>query len=448
MSSDEGCVAGLGDAIAALLEHDPAALEDAALRQAMLALLRHANQLDAVIARYVGAFDDRRLGRGDGWASTKQWLQAYGRLSGPAATSRMRAATTIRLLPSLEAAFDAGEVTREHVDRIGLTAQEVGDEVVESAEQPLVAIARGYEPEAVREVCERLIDEVIRDQRIPVQQQYHRRGLAVTRAGDMWKLRGILDAETGVLLSTALDAFTKPPPPDDERNSAQRRHDALADLLNTTLREGRAPLVAGVRPHLALLMPVRRYAELHDHHGDNPTAAITAEPAAEIAANGPVAQEAEDGPAVLAGYGVIPDTFTARLSCDANLQHVWQHPDNGLPLQLGRAYRNTPPALRRALATRDPHCRWPGCQIPADWCDSHHLRTWIRDHGSTDIDNLVILCRYHHVSVHERGWGLRYEPADGTIAITRPDGTPYDLGPSRPRTAQADKRWVVEPTRE
>ncbi|MGI5244415.1 DUF222 domain-containing protein [Dactylosporangium sp. CA-139066] len=311
-----------------------------------------------------------------------------------------------------------------------LTAREVGDEVVEGAEEPLVTIAREHEPEAVREICERLIDEVIRDRRVPAEDQYRRRGVTVTRAGDMWKLRGILDAETGLLLTTALDAFTKAPGPDDERSPDQRRHDALADLINTTLREGRAPVVAGIRPHLALLMPVRRYAELHDHGGDN--GSDGGNPPA------PVAATVDDGgPAVLTGYGVIPDAFAARLSCDAHLQQIWQHPDNGLPLKLGRAYRNTPPALRRALAARDPHCRWPGCRIPANWCDSHHLRTWIRDHGNTDVDNLVILCRYHHVSVHERGWGLRYEPADGSVTIMRPDGTPYELGPSLPRTGRS-----------
>ena len=405
-------------------DSDPAALDDADLRAAILTLSRCANVFDAVLTRFAAVFDDRKLSRADGWSSTKQWLQAYTRLSGPAATARVRAADITRLLPSLGAAFDAGEVTREHVDRIALTAREIGDDVVEAAEEPLVAIARGYEPEAVREVCERLIDEVVRDPHRPAEEQYRRRGVTLSRGGGrLWRLRGILDAEAGTLLQTALDAFTKPPTPDDDRTPAQRRHDALADLLNTTLREGRAPLVAGVRPHLALLMPVRRYAELHDHGAEPGEAPLS------------LATDAagQSGPAMLDGYGIVPDGLAARLSCDAQLQPVWQHPDNGLPLRLGRAYRNTPPALRRALAARDPCCRWPGCRIPASWCDSHHLKEWIRDNGATDVDNLLILCRYHHINVHERGWGLQRDPGDGWITITRPDGVPYDLGPGRPR---------------
>jgi len=432
------CTKELIAELESVLSIDREGLDDTAVRESVLDLLQCLNMMDAALTAFVGTFDDLKLARKDAFRTTKHWLQAYGRLSGPAATARMRAVAATRLLPSLNAAFEAGEVTREHVDRIALTAQEAGDEVVEAAEEPLVMLARGYEPETLREACARLLDEVLLDKRIPAERQYRRRGLTLSRIGEMWKLRGVLDAETGVLLNTALDAFTKPPADGDDRSPAQRRHDALADLLKVTLAEGRAPVVAGVRPHLTLLMPVRRYADMHDHDGPagTPTATGTAAASGDGSEGEGEAVVLEDGPALLTGWGVIPDTFAARLSCDANLQQVWQHPDNGLPLQLGRAYRNTPPALRRALAARDPHCRWPGCRIPANWADSHHLQEWVRDHGATDIDNLVILCRYHHICAHERGWGLHRDPANGWITITRPDGTPYELGPSRPRTGR------------
>jgi hypothetical protein len=148
---------------------------------------------------------------------------------------------------------------------------------------------------------------------------------------------------------------------------------------------------------------------------------------------GCVDNEGRGGPAVMAGWGPVDDGLAARLSCDATLQQLWLHLENGLPLKLGRAYRNTPAPLRRALAARDPYCRWPGCHIPANWCDSHHLREWIRDHGETNVENLVLLCRYHHVCMHERGWRMFREPRSGWIWIMRPDGRRYELGPSRPR---------------
>ncbi|GAA2578009.1 hypothetical protein GCM10010399_04720 [Dactylosporangium fulvum] len=416
-----GPIGPLTDALAALVDFDPSTLDDAAVREATLLLLRSHNQLDAAITRFLGVFDDRRLSRRDAYGSTKRWLEAFGRLSGPAASSRMRAVEITRLLPDLEEAFEAGEVSSEHVNRIGLTAEEVGDDVIEQVEQTLVPLARQFDPHTLHEACAYLRDAALRDKNTPPDQQYLRRGVTLTRLGDMWKLRGILDTETGALLSAGLDAFTKAPAPDDDRNPAQRRHDGLADLLTATLRDGRAPAVGGgLRPHIALLMPVRRYVQLHDH-GDDP--------------DGTWDGCGDDGPAVLSEWGPVPDGLASRLSCDAMLQPIWLHPDNGVPLKLGRAYRNTPPALRRALAARDPHCRWPGCRMPANWCDSHHLREWIRDHGETDIDNLVLLCRYHHVCVHERGWSLRRDPGNGWIIVIRPDGTPYELGPSRPRSS-------------
>jgi hypothetical protein len=40
-----------------------------------------------------------------------------------------------------------------------------------------------------------------------------------------------------------------------------------------------------------------------------------------------------------------------------------------------------------------------------DWCDVHHLVPYPL--GPTNLDNLVPLCRRHHVMAHEGGWTLR-----------------------------------------
>ncbi|GAA2326865.1 HNH endonuclease signature motif containing protein [Dactylosporangium salmoneum] len=432
-----GVVEPLSEALSTLATLDPDTLDDAAMRDALLELLRCQHRLDAVIGKFVGAFDDRRLSHRDGFGTTKQWLVGFGRLSGPAASGRMRATEVTRLLPELAQAFESGEVSAEHVNRMGLTAEEVGDEVMEQAEHTLVELAQNANPEHLQEACGHLRDLALADRNTPREEQYRRRGVTLTRLGDMWRLRGVLDIETGALFDSALEAFTKPPGQGDDRSPAQRRHDAAADMLNAVLRSGQAPEVAGGRPCIGLLMPVRRYLQVHDHGG------VSAEMASGDGGesgrgSGSDADGGDvDGPAVMAGWGPVSDALVARLSCDATLQQLWLHPENGVPLKLGRAYRNTPAALRRALAARDPFCRWPGCRIPANWCDSHHLREWIRDHGETDVDNLVLLCRYHHVCMHERGWRMFREPRSGWIWIMRPDGRRYELGPSQPRVRAA-----------
>ncbi|HEY3669796.1 MAG TPA: HNH endonuclease signature motif containing protein [Acidimicrobiia bacterium] len=46
----------------------------------------------------------------------------------------------------------------------------------------------------------------------------------------------------------------------------------------------------------------------------------------------------------------------------------------------------------------------------------HHIVHW-SDGGPTDLDNLVLLCRRHHVDHHEGGWQIARAP-DGSIVAT------------------------------
>jgi hypothetical protein len=74
-------------------------------------------------------------------------------------------------------------------------------------------------------------------------------------------------------------------------------------------------------------------------------------------------------------------------------------------LDVGRATRVPAAATRRAVQARDRGCVWPGCHRPASWGEVHHLRHWAQG-GSTDLANLVTICRAHHWKVHEGGWRL------------------------------------------
>ena len=80
-----------------------------------------------------------------------------------------------------------------------------------------------------------------------------------------------------------------------------------------------------------------------------------------------------------------------------------------------------PPALRRAIAQRDGGCRFAGCDRPAPWCDAHHLTHWAHG-GTTDPDNLALVCPYHHHLLHEGRYTLTRTP-EGHWTTRRPDGT-------------------------
>jgi hypothetical protein len=59
-----------------------------------------------------------------------------------------------------------------------------------------------------------------------------------------------------------------------------------------------------------------------------------------------------------------------------------------------------------ALAARDGGCLWPGCDRPPSWTEAHHINQWARDGGQTDIDDGVLLCRFHHLLLHNNHWEI------------------------------------------
>jgi len=159
-----------------------------------------------------------------------------------------------------------------------------------------------------------------------------------------------------------------PPSQDDGRTTTQRRADALADLARTFLDGSQSPTVGGERPHITV-------------HVD--LAALQVRPGG--------LHETETG--------FVVDPFAvSQLSCDATVSRIVFGPDSEV-LDYGRKTRTVPRGLRRAVAARDRHCVAPGCNRSAKWCDVHHIIWWI-DGGETVIDNLCLLCRYHHTQIH------------------------------------------------
>ena len=104
--------------------------------------------------------------------------------------------------------------------------------------------------------------------------------------------------------------------------------------------------------------------------------------------------------------------------------------DVPLPLDVGEAEPAIPAHLRRAAATRHPHCAFPGCDQPSSVCQIHHLIPRSQG-GPTALPNLVPLCAFHHlIVIHRWGWTMRLKP-DGTTTAISPDGqrTYHSHGP-------------------
>jgi hypothetical protein len=75
------------------------------------------------------------------------------------------------------------------------------------------------------------------------------------------------------------------------------------------------------------------------------------------------------------------------------------------------------PAQRKALAVRDQHCRAEHCTIPAAWCEADHRTPWAHG-GSTDLEDAVLLCSWHHHRAHDRRYHTERLP-DGDYRYHR-----------------------------
>jgi hypothetical protein len=217
-------------------------------------------------------------------------------------------------------------------------------------------------------------------------------------------LKGRLPAEIGALLLKALDAAVEATPadPDEERPSwAARRADALGQIAESFLQHGLQALAPAERQQIIV-------------HVDAET----------LREGAPGRCEFEDGPSMAV-------ETARRLACDASIVHILED-DQGEPLNVGRKTRVLPPALRRALKSRDKGCRFPGCPNTR-YVDAHHIQHWAHG-GETKLSNLVQLCRFHHHQVHE-GRVVIARLDDGALRFVRPDGRTFESslpGPMKP----------------
>ena len=221
----------------------------------------------------------------------------------------------------------------------------------------------------------------------------------------------------------------------DESAAAADGRGGAADAAGDAERVTTAPDVpAGTSPQCVAAAPVAAddasRAPAGGANGPAPAAAEPVRLAAPPAAHGQAACPGPGGgQSVLdeaGGIHVSAET-ARRLACDAATVTM-HHGPAGEVLDVGRRTRTISPALRRALAARDGHCRFPGCR--ARRVDAHHLEHWAHG-GATALDNLILLCRRHHRAVHEGGFGVTLGEA-GEVRFVRPDGRPLEEAPSLP----------------
>ena len=136
---------------------------------------------------------------------------------------------------------------------------------------------------------------------------------------------------------------------------------------------------------------------------------------------------------------VMPPEALQRLACDARVQVVAEN-DAGDPISLGRTRREPSASMMRQLRHRDRGCRFPGCGSTA-FANAHHIVWWSRG-GATDLNNLLLICGFHHRLLHEHGWTVE-RADDGRVRWFRADGSRYRGGPER-ATSHADEGQFLD----
>jgi hypothetical protein len=125
-----------------------------------------------------------------------------------------------------------------------------------------------------------------------------------------------------------------------------------------------------------------------------------------------------------------------RYLCDSGSVPI-RFDQHGQTLDVGREERTFTPRQRIALAARDGGCRTPNCPCPPSWAEAHHINPW-SEGGKTDIADGILLCRFHHMMIHNNDWRIVRDGAEYYL-IPPPTEDPAQQRipmPSKSRTLQ------------
>ncbi|MGP9846132.1 DUF222 domain-containing protein [Brachybacterium sp. 107] len=414
----------------------------------------------------VGEFDARDgLDWFGGLKSTAHWLSWSCSMSPGTAREHVRVARALPTMPLTVAEFRAGRLSYSKVREITRVADRIDEALLVDFARSMTASQLASTIASFRAIDgSRLSQDAVRQARWQI------------RDDGMVEIRALLPAEMGAEVITALDLAldrdgTQPPAVDPDavgpgadepganapsrdgsRSRPTPRVVSRADQLTEAEAEQRAAEVTtdptlDQRKADALLQLARTFldAEPDDRSGEDRHLVVVQVSAESLTQNVPAGTpsaappltvlprtdeaEATEGttadapsPTVPAGTpelctalgaGPLESRTAERLACTGKVA-IAITDAGGEILHLGRSRRLASRAQRRALRLRDRTCSFPGCH-QSQHLDAHHVVPW-SEGGPTDIDGLALLCRRHHVMVHEGGLRLMPEsPTSGAL---------------------------------
>lgn len=351
------------------------------------------------------------------------WLAHHTRTRYADARSELRLAESLdRRRPRLVAAMREGGATlaqAQVIDRaLNALPATLDAQTISEAEAHLVERAREFGPKELGRIGRRILDvvapeiaEAAEGARLAELESHAHdvTRLTMRRLGDgTTRISSVVPDAAATRLATYLEAHANPRRTTVDEDAADRpggvdtatAHDAVARLAYPR-RMGEA-FVAFLENVDAGHLPI---------HGGSATTVVVTIPLAAL--------QTELAGAGLVGAGLVPgddltgDRISAsqarRLACTAHIIPAVLD-GRSIPLDLGRSRRLFTPAQRLAMAVRDGMCRAEGCDVPATWCEAHHLHPW-KHGGRTDIDDGALLCSHHHHRVHDTSYLVERLPS-------------------------------------
>jgi hypothetical protein len=377
----------------------------------------------------VAEFDRREGWTEWGCKSCAHWLSWRCALAPSAAREQVRVARRLSDLPGIRAAFGRGELSYSQVRALSRVA-------TPELEPALLEVAR-YATAAQLERTLRAYRGVLERELSAADLTHGDRYLVCEHDDGSLLLRARLPADEGALVLAALDAA---------KDSLRAEPEATAEPSSEgrgVSAEAEAPPVSNVSALLVMAETLLASAAAERSGGDSYQVIVHVDAAAlagqrtQEAGPAAAADDQSDGACQLDDGQLLHPETARRLACDASVVRILER--DGRPLSVGRRTRSVPPALRRALQTRDRCCRFPGC-TQRRFLHAHHIDHWAHG-GSTELTNLVQLCRFHHRLVHEGGYTLERSGRRGELRFRWPDGRPLSPGPDlRPVQDDLERR--------
>ena len=348
----------------------------------------------------------------DNWEAVAAEVAAELGISRARASSHMNyGMELVERLPKLGAAMAAGEVDFQVIAVVVFRTGLITDEqVLATIDTQLAAVAPGWNAFSRRRVAE-LVDWRVRAldpaaERVARGSDEGRHveiGPSQDGVAQFW---GAVRAADAAVLDRRLDQLAGSVCREDSRTKRQRRADALAALAagqdSMMCDCGSADCPAADAGAAAAQVVIHVLAEQATVSGESAT------------------------PGYLPGFGALPAETVRDLATRARVR----------PLEPADKFTAEPQyrpstALAEFVRARDLCCRFPGCDVPAEFCDLDHSVAWAAG-GPTHPSNIHLKCRAHHLLktfwCGQNGWAEQQFP-DGTIVFTSPSGRTYTTTP-------------------